>query len=261
MERKGVVDKGGLLKKGGILDKAGLMKDGELIKVDPEENKKLSLAEHLWPAINKANEEKTARKREMEAIRSGVREGGREGGSSFRRVSSSVNRRRVVKEIRAKQARDESRDESDGAVQLETTKKKKDKTSQQDEPRKREKKSKRAVSSEKPAVVTTVSQAVRTTKKQETRTGKTDISSFEEEEEDEHPEEETATNFRYLLYITEGIKERPGPDGPGPPVISYQVSLQCLSRGSKESKKVHFWEVPKTVFPIKVSFIIIMRLG
>ena len=125
MERKGVVEKGGLLKRGGILDKAGfLTKDGELVKEDPGASRQMSLAEEILPAIEKAQREKKerelARRRTLDFLGRYEKEGtiSTSSSSSSKRVSSSVNRQRIVKEIRAKQlkAARESGNESKSSV-------------------------------------------------------------------------------------------------------------------------------------------------
>lgn len=63
---------------------------------------------------------------------------------------------------------------------------------------------------------------------------------------------ENVSTFRHLLYSSEEVTERPGPDGAGPPAVRYKIVLHCLSRGTKENKTLELWEVPKTGFVIKV---------
>ena len=62
----------------------------------------------------------------------------------------------------------------------------------------------------------------------------------------------TLTSFRHLLYSLEEVTERPGPDGPGAPVVRYKLALNCLARGVKETQMLEMWEVPKTGKTIKV---------
>ena len=63
---------------------------------------------------------------------------------------------------------------------------------------------------------------------------------------------DNVSTFRHLLYSSEEVTERPGPDGPGPPVMKYKLALHCLSRGTRETKMLEFWDVPKTGHTIKV---------
>lgn len=63
---------------------------------------------------------------------------------------------------------------------------------------------------------------------------------------------ENVSTFRHLLYSSEVVTERPGPDGPGPPAVKYKMALHCISRGTRETKMLELWEVPKTGFEIKV---------
>lgn len=63
---------------------------------------------------------------------------------------------------------------------------------------------------------------------------------------------DNVSTFRHLLYSSEEVTERPGPDGPGPPAVKYKLALNCLSRGTKDTRVLEMWEVPKTGFAIKV---------
>lgn len=63
---------------------------------------------------------------------------------------------------------------------------------------------------------------------------------------------ENVSTFRHLLYSSEEVTERPGPDGPGPPVVKYKLALNCLSRGARDTKVLEMWKMPKTGFAIKV---------
>jgi hypothetical protein len=64
---------------------------------------------------------------------------------------------------------------------------------------------------------------------------------------------DNVSTFRHLLYSSEEVTERPGPDGPGVPAVRYKIALHCLSRGTKENKMLELWEVPKTGSVIKVG--------
>lgn len=64
---------------------------------------------------------------------------------------------------------------------------------------------------------------------------------------------DNVSTFRHLLYSSEEVTERPGPDGPGPSVMKYKLALHCLSRGTRETKTLEFWDVPKTCYTIKVG--------
>ena len=70
-------------------------------------------------------------------------------------------------------------------------------------------------------------------------------------DDDNAPEEEST--FRHLLYSAESIMERPGPSGEGPPVVTYPLSLHCLSRGTKEERTIQMWKAPKYCKAIKVG--------
>lgn len=71
--------------------------------------------------------------------------------------------------------------------------------------------------------------------------------------EDADNSADEVSTFRRLLYTSESVFDRPGPDGKGPPLLSYQVALHCLSRGSKDFKTLELWKTPITGLQLKVS--------
>lgn len=63
---------------------------------------------------------------------------------------------------------------------------------------------------------------------------------------------ESVSTFRHLLYSSEDVKERPGPDGPGPSLVRYKLAMHSSLDGSKATKTLELWQVPKTGAAIKV---------
>lgn len=73
----------------------------------------------------------------------------------------------------------------------------------------------------------------------------------------EHPDANSyivgkTDTFRALLRTSQCVPDGEGPDSNNPVVLSYEVSLHCMSRDSKEIRKLDMWKIPKTGNDIKV---------
>lgn len=237
-----MVERGSMMKKGGILEDVELLNKSDLTPEQKYRATNFSLEEHLRPAAEQHAEERRAKKRAIAAA------------SKPKDPAANEHQQRLMKEVK---------DKLKSIIEAKELERKPKASSEESAKRSGadgggkggKGKGKKKASSKKQEDLARAARDSDLLK--ESDLGFTEDTSSERCSANLDDSTDGVSTFRHLLYASEKVTCRPGPDGKGPPVITYRVRLQCLSRAVSEVVTLKMWEVPKTGANIKVQHIII----